>query len=161
MSKTTHYEAKNAEDVYFVSASEKTLPSEETLLEEIEKCIPGKYDIRDHRACAQKNLFDKYYINYQLKKVDANRYRISVFWNFSVGIISIAIALLGMIIGGSVGYSLFEGIGAFVGTILGLYLVNVFISKEESNDAEQACERIIHGIKEYERAHMMNIKYSK
>lgn len=146
---------KEAAEVYFVSNNERTLPSKETIQEEIEKCIPSNYDIVGHRAIYNRLLIEKYTINYIVETVDVNRYRITIFYNYSLGILGFAIAILGAIIGGSIGYKFFKEIGAFVGGLVGIFIAGNGMTRQK--EVEQVCDRIVYGIKEYERAHLLNV----
>ncbi|MCR4809829.1 MAG: hypothetical protein K5896_08205 [Prevotella sp.] len=155
MAKSKYFEAKEAEEVYFVSNNERTLPSKDKILEEIEKCIPSEYDIISHRAIYNRLLMEKYTIHYNVDQVDSNRYRITVYYDMSLGILAIALWIVGLVVGGSVGYHFFKEIGAIVGAIAGVILVEAAIAKYK--EVEQVCDRIVRGIKEYERAHLMSV----
>ena len=144
-----------AEEIYFVSNNERTLPSKETIQEEIEKCIPSNYDIIGHRAIYNRLLIEKYTINYIVEKMDINRYRITIYYDYSLGILGIAIAILGALIVGSIGYKFFKEIGAFIGGLVGFWIAGNGITRQK--EVEQVCDRIVYGIKEYERAHLLNV----
>ena len=146
---------KVAEEIYFVSNNERTLPSKETIQEEIEKCIPSNYDIIGHRAIYNRLLIEKYTINYIVEKMDINRYRITIYYDYSLGILGIAIAILGALVVGSIGYKFFKEIGAFIGGFVGLWLAGNGMTRQK--EVEQVCDRIVYGIKEYERAHLLNV----
>ena len=144
-----------AEEIYFVSNNERTLPSKEIIQEEIEKCIPSNYDIIGHRAIYNRLLIEKYTINYIVEKMDINRYRITIYYDYSLGILGIAIAILGALIVGSIGYKFFKEIGAFIGGLVGFWIAGNGITRQK--EVEQVCDRIVYGIKEYERAHLLNV----
>lgn len=155
MSKSKYYEAKNAEVVYFVSNSEKTLPSREKILEEIERCIPSEYDIVNHRATYNRSFKYIEEINYHVEKIDGNRYSISVYYNIKPQILGYVLGFGGLIIGGAVGYSYLAEIGAFFGAIAGVIIISLFTG--DTTKPMQVCDRIVNTIREYERAHLVNV----
>lgn len=160
MAKRRYYEWKNAEEVFFLSRDENTLPSVETLLEEIEKCIPQNYDIIRHEASRNRSFVDNVKIHYDVNKVDPNRYKIRVCYTISPKLLGYAIVLGCLLIGGLLGYAIGEHFykekGGALGAILGFILASYLIPENHS-EPEQVCDKIINGIKEYERAHLMGI----
>ena len=155
MSKSKYCEIKEAEEIYFVSNNERTLPSKETIMEEIEKCIPSNYDIVGHQAVYNRNFIEKYTIHYLVEKMDINRYRIKVYYNYDIGILGYVLIFAGLFIGGSIGKAYFHDIGTFIGAVLGVFIAAALISNHK--EVEQVCDRIVYGIKEYERAHLLNV----
>ena len=159
--KHKYFEWKNAVDVFFLSRDENTLPSKETILEEIEKCIPHHYDIISHQASRNRSFIDKVKIYYDVNQIDSNRYKITVHYDISTMFLGYVVGLACIIIGGGVGYAIGQHfyketggtIGAFLGIILG-----TFISPENHSEPEEVCDKIVNGIKEYERAHLMGLQ---
>ena len=140
------------EEIYFVSHNEHTLPAKETLLEKIEECIPCKYDIINHEAIYNRILMEKITIRYFINKIDPNRYKITISYGLEVGIFAYMLMIIGLVVGGSIGYSIFKEIGAVIGAMVGV-IITASVSSQK--DAEQVCDKIAVGIKEYERAHLL------
>lgn len=154
MGKHRFNQVTSAEDVYFVS---KELPSERTLLRQIYKCLPSKYHTMDDFAVRSRFLFDKRVIHFKVTKMDSNRYRIRVYYDYEPNILAGLTFTLGIALGGIIGYSIYRVIGAVVGVILGGFIVDKAYFSSEQEEVERACENIIQGIKEYERSHQLGI----
>ena len=147
------------EEFYFVSRNEQTLPTREIILEKIEECIPYKYDIVNHQAVYDRLLMEKTTIHYLVDQVDPNRYKITLYYNVEMEILSYVIRIVGLIFGAYVGITLSErisegsgAVGCIIGAILGGIITNSNVSQKEG---EQICDKIVLGIKEYERAHLL------
>lgn len=162
MKKNRYQGLKNLETVYFASLSEDTLPTRETVLEEIEKCIPVEYSIEDHTAQYFRPLWMRYTVRYRVDKVDANRYKVSVWYDEDQGILQILALIAAVFVGGSLGNSYFAdndglaGWAAIIGAFICVCVVSFIIGRTKT-DVVSACDAIVTGLKEYERAHLLGL----
>ena len=151
--KDKYYERNNAEDIFFLSRNESTLPSKSTIVEAIKNCVPNNYS-SDTNYATCNHYISKTKIHYDVNQVYPNGYKTSLYYEHEatfLGYIVIFICIIfGVYIGDAIGQMIGSFIGLFVGVLLGVNIT-------ESNTGEQDCERIANGIREYERAHIMNI----
>lgn len=150
-----YYSADNREVVYFASANENTIPSQDIVLEEIEKCIPMEYSIMDHIAYHTKPLWGGYVIRYVIDRMDVNRYRVAIWYDEEMGLLQYLASLAVFIIGGMFCYDNFGG-GAFVGAFGSILLFRVLLGRGKKAVAN-VCDAMVNGLKEYERAHLLSL----
>lgn len=123
-------------EFYFASSSEQTLPSKEIILSEIDKCFPIEYSVYNHVACHVKAT-EKITISYDVRLVDSNRYKISLYCQKKETSLAYALVIGGILLGGFIGYSVFDIAGALIGGIAGLWIIGtIFGSKEPNQVAE-------------------------
>ena len=146
-------ERKNAEVFYFISNNESTLPSRKIIRDKIQQCIPAGFDKEREEARHESLLWGDTKIYYYVELVDPNRYRITLYYTFKDGPIYALVGFLGLFIG----YVLFQNwIGTIVGFAVAFILFYPFM-KETMTRGEKICNNIVQGIKEYERAHLLDI----
>lgn len=140
-------------ELSFVSSSEQTLPSKETILNAIDRSFPRGYSITNHVASRNRSFIETIKISYDVCKVAPNRYKISLYDNRVPGLLGIILVVACLLVGGFIGYLIFNALGALIG---GLALFFIVGNAMKNDEITQTCNYVCDEMKEFERAHLLN-----
>ncbi|MBR5640038.1 MAG: DUF456 domain-containing protein [Muribaculaceae bacterium] len=152
--KEKFYERKNAEDIFFLSRNESTLPSKDTVIDVITNCVPQKYNTFYNDAYYNRYI-SKTILHYDVNQVYPNGYKISIYYNQDTTFLGSILGFLLICLGIYLGASINPIWGTIIGLFVSFFIIGVIV---EHGSGEDDCERIVNGIREYERAHMMNLQ---
>ena len=144
-----------AEEIFFISGSEQTLPSYSTIEEEIEKYIP-----------TQNKTNWWFEIKHPIERVGNSSYKIRLYYILNGGKVYEVACMIGVLVGIIVACTTASSktswfLNALVGSVfLGALFMAIggFIARfipptyqDAKYNAEKACDRIVLGLKELER----------